>query len=285
MMIAVVQLSIYFYVLPQYLKGNSLSTPAFFYALISTMLIAIGGNIINDIRDKEIDLINKPNKVWVDKFIASNRAKIIYIILNVIALVFAYFSVKDLDIKLLSWFVFPMFLLYIYAVSLKKVMIIANLLVSILVSYSMLLIVILSIYNQPEIKDSLFSFPSFLMFVLGFSAILNWIREIVKDVEDMIGDKVGGVRSLPIVIGVVTTKKIIFWFTVALVLFAMFWVLKYIRSQTLFGVYLLLSVVLGLWLFLRQLKVASRMQDFSKLSELLKLLMLIGLFSIFLIKF
>src|ERR1041384_459546 len=56
---------------------------------ISTVLLAAAGYIINDYFDISIDIINKPDKVVLERHIPRKLAVIVHPVLNIIALVLA----------------------------------------------------------------------------------------------------------------------------------------------------------------------------------------------------
>jgi len=129
---------------------------------------------------------------------------------------------------------------------------------------------------------SLFQLKAFL-FIFSFN--LSWLREIIKDFEDLIGDKAHQINSLPIKYGIEISKKI-----VQVILFGTLGILFGVSfthwdNQPFFVVYLILGLGLSLLIFYKQLQLAKEIKDYKKLSILLKIIILIGFFSVFLIKF
>ena len=175
----------------------------------STLLIAAAGYIINDYFDIKIDIQNKPAKVVLERVIPRKQAIIAHSVLNVIALFLAAYvaipaghpewMLLQLGCTLLLWF---------YSTNFKRQYITGNVVVALLVS---LTIVVLIVY-EPELQQYM-HFPlvtktsgnhrtSLPVWILGayayFAFMLTWMREIVKDMEDLKGDQAEGCITMPI---------------------------------------------------------------------------------------
>ena len=187
---------------------------------LSTILIAAAGYIINDYFDIKIDLQNKPQKVVLEHVIPRKQAIVAHSVLNVIALCLAAFvaipaghpewMLLQLGCTLLLWF---------YSTNFKRQYITGNLAVALLAS---LTIVVLIVY-EPELQQYM-HFPlvtkisgnhrtSLPVWILGtyayFAFMLTWMREIVKDMEDLKGDQAGGCITMPIKKGLEFSRKFI----------------------------------------------------------------------------
>ena len=192
----------------QYVRFN-----AFDYSLLifSTLLIAGAGNIINDYFDIKADRINKPKAIIIGKYIKKRWAILSHWIFNGLAVAISiYLSVKYQTL----WFVFIHVvsgnLLWFYSIRLKKKLIIGNIVVAMMTGLiPCLTIIFFKVSNEtnnifsPYHADSWSIFINYnLLYLLAFCAfILNFSREIIKDIEDMKGDKAIHVKSLPMVIG------------------------------------------------------------------------------------
>ncbi|MCB0457747.1 MAG: UbiA family prenyltransferase, partial [Flavobacteriaceae bacterium] len=186
----------------------------FNYSLLvfATLFIAAGGNVINDINDVAIDKINKPTQVIVGKIISEKAAYNYYMLLTVVG-VGCGFIVSNLVEKpgLAVVFILIAALLYWYATFIKSMLLVGNLLISILVGFSILIVVLLDIF--PVLNETDKSIQILLSkTLLGYAAIafyINLMREIVKDIQDINGDKNGGRSTLPIVLGVARTTTMV----------------------------------------------------------------------------
>lgn len=284
-MIALVQMLIKFYLMTLFEITAVLSNWQFVLIVLASILIAAAGYVINDIYDVETDTINKPTKVWIPTYLKEKKAKLLYYLLSLLGFslgVYVSFSLQS--IQSLIWFLIPIFLLYIYAVWAKKVLILGNLLISLLVAYSLLIVVLFetNIITQSDLNfDSL---EYIIFFLAVFAFIITFIREIVKDVEDIEGDKVTGVISIPIKYGIEKTKIIARNLVrIVMGLIGAIAFMQYVQQPILVG-YLVLGVLASLFLFLILLRKAKTPKNFKKLSTLLKIIMLIGVLVIFMIK-
>ena len=117
------------------------------YALLvlSTVLIAAGGNVINDIFDQETDEDNKPEKVIVGNTISEAMAYNIYVALNITGVgIGFYLSNVIMKPGFATIFILIAALLYLYATSLKQMLLVGNLIVALLLSFS---VIIIGIYD------------------------------------------------------------------------------------------------------------------------------------------
>ena len=190
----------------------------FTFLVIAMVLIQAGGYIINDIFDKDIDKVNKPEKMIVDKVFSVRQCKSFYIILTVIGLVCGLLAnmvaVKRGQITLLAFLVLLVCLLYSYSKRYKKRLVIGNVIVSLSVASAVFLPWFFEVIHLIEGKDFEFDYAflqSSLCLVLiytAFAFIMTMIREIIKDMEDVEGDRTSNCRTMPIAWGMKTTKII-----------------------------------------------------------------------------
>ncbi len=120
------------------------------YALLvlSTVLLAAAGYVINDIFDVATDSINKPNEVIIGKGISETRAYNIYIGLNITGVAIGfYLSNVILRPSFATIFILIASLLYFYSTSLKQIMILGNFIVALLLALSVIIIGIFDIIS------------------------------------------------------------------------------------------------------------------------------------------
>jgi 4-hydroxybenzoate polyprenyltransferase len=184
----------------------------FFLLVFSTVLIAAAGNIINDYFDVRADRINRPEKLILTKHLKKRWAIIAHWVINGLAFSIAiYLSIKYESL----WFVFihlaSINLLWFYSLILKRKVLVGNLIIAILTGLVPLLVVcFFKAGNEgnftfseflPESWNTSIDF-SVIYFLSLMAVIQNFIREILKDIPDIEGDKKSHVLSIPMVLGI-----------------------------------------------------------------------------------
>ncbi len=251
--------------------------------VLSTILIAAGGYVINNIFDQNTDTINKPNNVIVGKTISETNAYNLYIGLTVTGVAIGFY-LSNVIVKpgFASIFILIAATLYLYATSLKQMMIIGNVIVALLLSFSVIIIGIFDLFptihegNQQQLGVVF----SILLDYALFTFFLNFMREIVKDLEDVDGDYNQGMNTLPIAIGKSRTAKIVFGLSFIPILFMLYYINKYLLELVFTTVYLLLFVVGPLFYFTVKIWTAKSKKEFHELSLLLKWILLFGILSV-----
>ena len=221
--LAIMVLTMYgirFYILSanyfQKITDNSLD---FGLLVVSTVLIAAAGNIINDYFDVKADRINKPEKLIITKHIKRRWAIVIHWAFNGIAFGIAlYLSIAYQSL----WFVFvhllSINLLWFYSMLFKRKIVIGNLIIAGLTALVPLLVLIFyKVNNTNYLNFSEFNPDSWsvnidyrmVYFLAFFAFVQNLAREIIKDAQDVKGDKLIYVTSLPMVLGEKKTLYIV----------------------------------------------------------------------------
>lgn len=221
--IAITMYGIAWYFEGVYVIDNSLGIQSltFFLLVLSTVMIAAAGNIINDYFDIKADLINKPERVVIGKFVKRRVAIVTHWGINFIAFSIAVYLSWRLQTY---WYLFihllTINLLWYYSLRLKREFFIGNLLIAGLTAIVPLLVGyyyfhIKQINDVPTLENSFYPFADstivnytmLLTFsISGFAFALNLAREIIKDMEDVEGDKKLRAKTLPIVLGIPKTK-------------------------------------------------------------------------------
>ena len=253
--------------------------------VLSTVLLAAAGYVINDIFDQETDTINRPDKVIVGKTITESRAYNIYVGLNIIGVAIGFY-LSNLIQKpsFATIFIFIAACLYFYATTLKKMLLLGNLLVAFILGLSVLIIGVFDLY--PATYDGNREQMTLLFKILTdysiFAFLLNLIREIIKDAEDRNGDYNQGMQTLPIVLGVTRTAKIIFGLLLIAVTIIFWYTNKHLmRFDLYYAVLYVLILVNGPLIYvLTKSWNAKSSQDFHHLSSILKWVIFFGILSI-----
>jgi 4-hydroxybenzoate polyprenyltransferase len=288
LMIALVQLLIKYAFLEPFGATMSLDTFGIFLLIIATISIAAAGNIINDINDIETDVVNKPNKIIVGKSISEKTAYNLFIILNVLGVGVGYYLSNSVGRSgFFSLFVIISVLLYVYSTYLKQLFLVGNIVISVLVSLSILIVgvfeLIPNITEQNQTIQLLY-FKTILNYAY-MAFILNLIREIAKDVEDIDGDSKTGMNTLPIIIGVEKAKYILFGLSVLTLSIIGYYVIDSLYKNQVAVIYFLLFIIAPLLYLCIKIVSAKTKSDYTNISNILKLIMLFGMLSLLLYKY
>ncbi|HRP88405.1 MAG TPA: geranylgeranylglycerol-phosphate geranylgeranyltransferase [Edaphocola sp.] len=263
---------------------------------IGTTLIAAAGYIINDYYDVAIDAVNRPGKAFIGKQLSKKLAFILYVLLNVIALViFGVFAFYLGKLILLIVPVFCVLLLWLYSYRFKRQFVIGNIVVASLTALALLILVsfepsVWAWISSSEIKDSK-GFgrinPLWILAVYAiFAFLLNWIREIIKDMEDLKGDAEGGCKTMPIKIGIPATISFVKGLVLVTVLLlitssiGLFFLKEYLLTCI-----VVLMLVIPLLLVFKGIGESYQVECFSKYSKFIKLIMLLGIITLIIFYF
>ena len=243
------------------LERGTWTDPALFVLAASTCLIAAAGYVINDYFDVKIDLINKPARVVVGKEMTRRKAILLHVIFSS-AGVFTglLISWKVAVVNLLS-----AGLLWWYSANLKRGMFFGNLAIAVLTAAALLVLYI----PFPQ------SGPAILLYA-GFAFGMTLVREAVKDMEDVRGDQAYGCSTMPIRMGIPFTK--IYSLTLILMLMATGFAV-HVWLMPLPVYYFLALILLPLGLFSFRLLRADTVREFHQLSQWVKYILVLGIFS------
>lgn len=256
--------------------------------VLSTVLIAAAGYVINDIFDQETDLTNKPNKVIVGKSISEAKAYNIYALLNISGVAIGFYLANVImRPNFAAIFVFIAATLYIYATSLKQMPLLGNIVVALLLSTSVLIIGIFDVFPATDFSNqkAMGALFSILLDYAIFAFMINLLREITKDAEDYDGDHKVGMLTLAVVLGIKKTTKLLFILSFAPILALLFYTNYYLIPNHLIiaTLYSLLFILGPLIYFSIKIWNAESKTDFSNLSKVLKWILFFGILSILII--
>jgi 4-hydroxybenzoate polyprenyltransferase len=236
-----------------------------FLITLSTVLIAAAGYVINDYFDVKIDLINKPERVIIGRYLKRRVAITTHQVFNVLGCAIGlYVSKWVFVISVLS-----VTLLWLYASFFKKRPFIGNFIVSLLTALSLIILSVYYPYNRQLVG-------LYALFAFG----ITLIREIIKDMEDVRGDASHGCRTLPIIWGIPRTKLFLYAL-IALFIPALFLAAHWLQNTQLAWLFFTLLGLIG-WLVYR-LVYADTKREFGSLSSLCKIIMLVGMMSMILL--
>lgn len=255
----------------------------FILLTVATVAIAAGGYVINNIMDQETDEVAKPKDVIVGKHISEGAAYNIYVALNIIGVGIGFYLSNLIQKPSFSAvFIVVAATLYMYATSFKQTLLIGNIIVALLLAVSVIIIGIFDLlpatYEANQLQMS--TIFSILLDYALFAFIINFIREIVKDIEDIDGDYNAGMSTLPILLGTERTTKILCGLTLIAIALLILYVNENLLELQWVMYYVLLFVLAPLLYFLVKIWNAKSKKEFRHLSMVLKLVMLFGILSI-----
>lgn len=254
-----------------------------FWLVVASVVIAAAGYVINDYFDLDIDQINKPSKNVLNRAINRRWAILLHLALSFAGIVATALALSFGKWHLVAANVLCVMLLWLYSTSLKRQAVIGNVVISLLTAWTILILFFAVLpmgaaFGSEDHRNISFFRITFLY--AAFAFIISLIREAVKDVEDIEGDRRGGCKTLPIVAGLTATKiYITVWIVV---LTAALCILQLYILQ--FGwwwavIYSVLFVIIPMiYLFFQHTK-AKTSSDFASLSSLTKWIMLSGIIS------
>lgn len=289
-MLAFMQLLFRYAFLKQQEVPLALSDWQYGLLILSTVLLAAAGYVINNIYDVGTDSINKPNDVVVGKGITETAAYNIYIGLNISGVAIG-FILSNIIMRptFASLFILIASLLYFYATTLKQIMILGNFVVALLLAVSVLIIGVFDLFpaTTAENQAQMASLFSILIDYALFAFMINFIREIVKDIEDVNGDYNMGMNTLPVAIGVSRAAKIALGFAIiAFILSGLYCNTYFMQNKLYIAVFYAFATVLApLLYFIVKIFSAKSQKDFHHLSSILKLILFFGILSILVIAF
>ncbi|MBD3890222.1 MAG: 4-hydroxybenzoate polyprenyltransferase [Olleya marilimosa] len=233
--------------------------------VLATAAVIAGGYIINNFYDSEKDLINRPNKTMLDKLVSQNTKLSFYFVLNFSAVVMASY----VSFKPVLFFSFYIFAIWFYSHKLKKMPIIGNVVSSIL-TLTPFFVIFVYYHN---FKSVVFVHATFLFLIIA-------IRELTKDLENIKGDLTLNYRTIPIVYGERTSKKMISVLVVA-TLFPVYFLITKFDIGYMYVYFYICEVLLVIYLFLLWRSVTKT--HYLWLHNILKIIIVAGVFSILLI--
>ncbi|MDB5226508.1 MAG: 4-hydroxybenzoate polyprenyltransferase-like prenyltransferase [Bacteroidota bacterium] len=265
---------------------NVLSGTEFFLLVAATIFIAASGYVINDIFDSDIDAINHPQKVIVGYKATETSAYNLYKILCVAGvlctLVLAFMTG---NYRLSTLPVIIMVILNFYAHTFKKQLIVGNFMIALCTAFTILLI---ALFETGENRADLNTNESYVRSGIAIAAVVyslfafltTFLREVIKDAEDIEGDDQYGCRTIPIVFGQKGTKITGLMITLILLLilisFVWFFPAIQLKNVSLFiGVGLILPLLVIIFLII----IAKTKANYHLISNLVKVFMCLGIAS------
>lgn len=236
-----------------------------FIIVIASGLTIASGYIINNFYDSKKDLINRPNKSQLDRLVSQKTKLQVYFSVNFLVFLIAFF----VSFRAVLFFSTYIFLIWFYSHKLKKMLVIGNLTASFLAVLPFFAILLYYKNLYPQI----FAHATFLF-------LLILIREMIKDLENIKGDIANDYQTIPAVYGESISKKIITLLTISTVI-PVYYLVEIFEVRYM-DIYFYISMIVLIFFLLKLWKSDSK-PDYLLLHNILKLLVLAGVFSIILI--
>jgi len=272
---------------------SGMSMVHFVLLVVSTLLITIGGYLINDFSDMQADSINIPGANQVGKRFPVATIQLLYWIFTVAGVLLgAVLSWMLNQVNYALIFVFAAGLLWFYSERYQCMPLVGNIVVASLSSLSFGLVWVYEFFalsnNAMAFSSVQTQFPlvnHFVLMYMGFAFIVSLLREVVKDIEDFEGDDRYGCETFAVVFGQRKSKLLGMMVAIAGFIFSVWFQTFFYKAGflLLFGYFMaidLLFVAIIIWLIQ-----AEKKKDFNKLSLFIKVLMLIGILSMILVYF
>ena len=257
--------------------------------ILATVLIAAGGYAINDYFDVKIDRINRPDEVIVTRSISKPAAMRLSMILSGIGIacgIAVAVVLKSLTIGIL--FVLIPGLLWFYSSSYKRLFMIGNLIIALLAGVTPIVVAMTNVAVLQLRYETILPYTTLVHDIyawLGgfalFAFLLTWIREIIKDMQDQMGDRELECHSMPVVWGEKWTKVFVtglIVITLAIIGHLWWHILPFPTAWTNLSTrYIALGIVTPLLCSVWLLWSAKIPSDYKVCQQVVKFTMLIGM--------
>ncbi|MBE0651172.1 MAG: geranylgeranylglycerol-phosphate geranylgeranyltransferase [Bacteroidales bacterium] len=274
-------------------KNNGLTLPEFILLAISIVFTAIGGYIINDIKDISADKINKPGKNSIGIVFTVNQAYALYAFFAVTGVASGTavsIMLHKIDFSLI--FLLTAGLLWFYATAYKCQPVTGNLVVAFLSALSFGLVFLYELFAL-QMEDihmkidpvALQIVYSVVLIYMIFAFLVSLLREVIKDIEDEEGDEKTGCGTFAVVYGNHKAKilALVVGIIGLLASFGFQWLFFQKEFFILFFYFILIDILFALVII--KIIQAKEKLHFTKLSVFVKLLMLAGILSMVLFYF
>ena len=265
----------------------------FIFLTTATVMIAAGGYIINDYFDTKSDMINRPDNVVVGTDVSRGNALAWHLGLNIIACVLGAMVSLRIGVWVFAFF-FPFVsgLLWFYSSTYKKMFLLGNVIVALLTGLIPLLPVAYEIPGQMATDNEMIVngvYDLNLLFywagAFGIFAFVTTIyREIIKDIEDIDGDREIGRSTVPVVIGVMASKIVIV-VLIACTIAALIVVWHKFLSDTISAIYFGVMLILPLIFLAYKVLTMKEKKQYHFASNFAKLIMLAGILFLLVVRY
>ena len=236
-----------------------------FIIVLASALVIAGGYIINSFYDSEKDLINKPQKSMLDRLVSQRTKLSTYFVLNFASVILASY----VSFRAVVFFSAYIFGIWFYSHKLKRILLLGN-----LVSSTLAITPFFAVFVYYKNFETVIFVHAIYLFLLIF------VRELIKDMENMAGDLAQNYRTLPLLYGTKASKTL----ATILVLLTLLPALSLIYYFDVGYMYLSFNGSIALLIaFLFLLWKSNTKKHYVWLHNILKFIIVVGVFSILLI--
>lgn len=265
----------------------------FIFLTAATVMIAAGGYIINDYFDTKSDMINRPGNVVVGTDVSRGNALAWHLGLNIVACILGAMVSLRIGVWVFAFF-FPFVsgLLWFYSSTYKKMFLLGNVIVALLTGLIPLLPVAYEIPGQMAtdnvmIVNGVYDL-NLLFYWAGafgiFAFVTTFYREIIKDIEDIDGDREIGRSTVPVVIGVMASKIVIV-VLIACTIAALVVVWHKFLCDTISAIYFGVMLILPLIFLAYKVLTMKEKKQYHFASNFAKLIMLAGILFLLVVRY
>ncbi len=239
--------------------------PNLLVLVLASAGVIAAGYIINSFYDSEKDLINRPQKTMLDRLVSQRTKLTGYFVLNFLSTVLASY----VSFKAVLFFSGYIFAIWFYSHKLKKMPIIGNAIASLLAITPFFAVFV----YYKNFDAVIFVHATFLFLMIA-------MRELIKDLENLKGDLAQNYRTIPVVYGALTSKRLLTMFAIASMI-PMYLLLAEFEIGHMYLYFY--GVVALLFLFVFLLWKSNKRTHYLILHNILKFIIVSGVFGILLI--
>lgn len=236
-----------------------------FLIVVASALVIASGYIINNFYDAEKDLINRPRKTMLDRLVSQRFKLTTYFILNLLAVVAASY----VSFRAVFFFSAYIFGIWFYSHKLKRIPFVGN-----LVSATLSIAPFFAVFVYYKNFETVIFVHAIFLFLLILA------REMIKDLENITGDLAQNYKTVPILYGP-KISKICISILILLTLVPSYLLITSFDVGHMYLYFIGSSLLLVFSLII--LWKSSSKKHYVLLHNILKFIIIVGVFSILLI--
>lgn len=267
MMICIAQYLTAIFILSRQPLRQVLLDPRLFAIVLAGALAVAGGYIINAFYDQEKDLINKPTRTLMERMVGQHTKLSLYFILNFLSVMVASY----VSFRAVLFFSIYIFMMWFYSHRIKKIVLVGNIVSGIL---SIIPFFAIFVYYH-NFQKIIFVHAAFLYYLL-------LAKDFVKDLQNIKGDFALGYHTIATDYGERSSKQLI-TVLIGLTLVCIYFLTAFPDTGSM-KYYFILTAIILLGGFLPILWKGRTQIHYAFLRNLLKVIIVVGVFCIALIR-
>ena len=267
MMICIAQYLTAIFILSRQPLRQVLLDPRLFAIVLAGALAVAGGYIINAFYDQEKDLINKPTRTLMERMVGQHTKLSLYFILNFLSVIVASY----VSFRAVLFFSIYIFMMWFYSHRIKKIVLVGNIVSGIL---SIIPFFAIFVYYH-NFQKIIFVHAAFLYYLL-------LVKDFVKDLQNIKGDFALGYHTIATDYGERSSKQLI-TVLIGLTLVCIYFLTAFPDTGSM-KYYFILTAIILLGGFLPILWKGRTQIHYAFLRNLLKVIIVVGVFCIALIR-